>query len=340
MSGWIRCCPKRLHSFPLYSYFGRSFPGKIVSYLRSQVRLTRDVQVRRPDLFHFQWSRIPLIDILVLLLLRRRLSDTVFMTIVHNVLPHEAGVGARFIWKHFYRRFDALVVHEENAAENLRSLIGGDSRRIGIIPHGPLSFDGERDSLFESAPLSGSQHAGDNLPVISFLGYLRNYKGLDLVLECLKDPGIREKGRFLIAGDGRCTELAELAGLPEVTVINRHLENHEFVACIRRSDLVLLPYRRISQSGILLTCVTEGVPVLASNVGGLPDLVELHRAGWTFPGPTFPELHKALSKLLDDPDALRTRRKPAWTREKVESEWRTIAEKTLSMLHDANRADS
>lgn len=337
--GNLRCRQSfsgRLTFHPQYSYCGRSLPGKVASYLFSQIRLIIRLNRLKPEVVHFQWFRLLPADLTMIRVLRALLPGCRFVFTAHNVLPHEETRWSQSLWKRMYRHFNSIIVHEEEAARMLRDELGVPLETVHVIPHGLLRFPRNEVKLSEetssmAARIRRRANPGNpDAPVLSFLGYLRHYKGLDILAEALEDSGLRSRFKILVAGDGTSDAAEQMAEWPECWVNNRKLSEYEFLASLKASDLVVLPYRSISQSGLLLTAVAEGVPVLASPSGGMKDAVDRYNAGWVLEENTPRALAEALLKLVDG-EALMNRRVEPITSEDVSAEWRDIGTDTMEL---------
>lgn len=185
--------------------------------------------------------------------------------------------------------------------------------------------------------LAGS--SPDGKPIISFLGYIRSYKGLDRLVRALNDPGLRARGHFLIAGAGRVPGRKRLEKWPEVTLVNEYLSNVDFITYLRASDLIVLPYRDISQSGLLMTAVAEGIPVLVTDRGAMAETVIEHDAGWIIDEAEPGNLQESLTSLLGSPRKIVEKRKIIGSFEETHfvGEWCEIARNTGMFYENISR---
>lgn len=211
------------------------------------------------------------------------------------------------------------------------------AKKIAVIPHGPLMFSLDMQALrkrtreIRDMIPGGRGDSKNEKPVISFLGYLRSYKGLDIFAEVAGRKEIQERAGILVAGDGEASGLEEIRKNSEVLLINRRLDNQEFLACLHASDIVVLPYRKISQSGLLLTTIAEGIPVVVSNVGGMPDLVAETESGWILDTLSADSLESMLCGILDEVLSSDNHRSSGISNEENRAEWREIAESTRNL---------
>ena len=109
-----------------------------------------------------------------------------------------------------------------------------------------------------------------------------------------------------------------IKGISNVVVEDRKISNEEFVYLLRHTDVYLLPYRLISQSGALLTALNERVPVLVSDVGGLTDPLKIAEVGWSVTPDDYNSLKHMLIHLSAHPNEVAKIKNDA-------NAWNTIA---------------
>jgi glycosyltransferase involved in cell wall biosynthesis len=252
--------------------------------------LLRFRRADHPEVVHWQWLTAPHLDAPLLP------SGHTRVFTLHYPLPSSAtGLAAQ---RMLLSRFDAVVSHTEHGAARLRDDVGLDPDRVHVIPHGAFDYltrqSDERPLPDELAEAEG--------PVILFFGLLRPYKGIDVLLEAFR--GV-EGAELWIAGMPRMPlePLRELAARAPGTVrfIPRFVSDPEIPAFFRRADVVALPYRDIEQSGVLYTALAFGRPIVASSVGGFPEVAERHGAARLVPPGDARALARTLSELVEQP---------------------------------------
>jgi glycosyltransferase involved in cell wall biosynthesis len=136
-------------------------------------------------------------------------------------------------------------------------------------------------------------------PLLLFAGFVRPYKGLDVLLEAM--ALVERPLHLLVAGEfwqGAAPYEAQIArlGLGEkVTLWDEYLPDELLAACLRRADVVVLPYRSATQSAVVQTAFGQGKPVITTNVGGLAEVVAHERTGLVVP----PEDPAALAAAIE-----------------------------------------
>jgi D-inositol-3-phosphate glycosyltransferase len=178
--------------------------------------------------------------------------------------------------RHLCESADAVIVHGPSGAKILEGK-GIRPDRIKIVPPGP-------PTLFPASDRNEARLAlqiDSEIPVLLFLGYIKPYKGLAVLLKSL--PKVKaEVGKviLLIAGEmmepwSRYRNLIEKLGLgDDVRWSEGYVSDLVGSLCFAAADAVVLPYIQASHSGVLLTAYTYQKPVVASAVGGVPEMVE------------------------------------------------------------------
>jgi glycosyltransferase involved in cell wall biosynthesis len=163
----------------------------------------------------------------------------------------------------------------------------------------------------EKARAALGVEAGERIAL--FIGFVRPYKGVDVVLEAFHQLPASVPWRFLVAGEAWGSTGDELVAQAHRLGLGSRVElrlgwvpEDEMHRLLAAADLVVLPYRGASQSAVAPLALAHGVPVLASEVGGLPEVVVDGRTGRLVP-PGDPEAIADVLRQLDDP-ALRALR--------------------------------
>ena len=182
----------------------------------------------------------------------------------------------------------------------LAERFGADPAKVRVIPHGAFDYltrqEHERPLPDELAAVEG--------PVILWFGVLRPYKGVDVLMDAfaeLKGAELWIVGRPWM-DIGPIKAAAERAG-GTVRFVDRFVTDPEIPAFFRRADVVVLPYRRIDQSGVLYTALAFAKAMVLSDVGGFSEIGRVHGAAELVPPEDPGALRDALQRLVDDPAA-------------------------------------
>jgi glycosyltransferase involved in cell wall biosynthesis len=158
------------------------------------------------------------------------------------------------------RQADAVVALSEHVAARLMEQRVATADRLFVVPHPPF--------MFGPMPPPPFAH-GDAVRLLCF-GRLLPYKGLDLLASAMRQLGAQRAWALRVVGSGpESAELAALRALPGITVENRWVPEDEIGSLIAWADVLVLPYKEASQSGIAPAAIAAGRFVVSTRVGGL-----------------------------------------------------------------------
>ena len=230
--------------------------------------------------------------------LRRR--GTRVVLVCDNLIPHERRVGDRAFTNMMLRESDGYLVMSESVERDLDTLKPGAPRRRVLHPL-YAQFDRGRYTRETARARLGLE--GE---VVVFFGYIRRYKGLDILLEAWPKVRERRPATLVVAGefyedDAPYRALAAAAGgEPGVRLLGRYLPDDEVEALFKAADVVVLPYRSATQSGVTHVAYALGVPVITTDVGGLSETVRPGETGLVVPPEDPAALAEAIVRFFED----------------------------------------
>lgn len=278
-----------------------------LSYPIGHLQLLLKVRDERPDIVHFQWSRVPNFD---LWLIRRiqALAIPVIHT-VHDVVPLYAASSGTSPLKTVYETVDGLVVHTEaNKSDFLRAYPNISSDRVHIIP---LIEYTETELPRDASKAQARALLGipADVPLVGFFGSIKHYKGLDIlvdafyrVIERRPDTHLLVGGKIDALDQGRVPSLESLLKVPNAHIFEGYLPTSTVWMYFLAPDILVLPYRHIYQSAALITAMGYGCPIIGTDVGGLPETVDGN--GWIIPSENPVILADTIIEALSDPSRL------------------------------------
>jgi glycosyltransferase involved in cell wall biosynthesis len=207
-------------------------------------------------------------------------GHTKIVCIADNVLPHEKRIGDKRFTAYFLKSADAFVTMSEKVLADLRSFTNKPAVKI---VHPLYDNFGEKINKIEAR-----QYLGLNTDdkIILFFGFIRKYKGLDILLEAMNILKQQSSDiKLLIAGEfyedrKLYDDIIEKHQLQSNTILRTNFINDSEVKYyLSVADFVIQPYRNATQSGVTPLAYHFEKPMLVSNVGGLPSLVPDQKAG-------------------------------------------------------------
>lgn len=282
----------------------------------------------KADIRHYQWLSLERIDPALLSRARPRVMT------MHNVLRRGQAPGAIRVTRRLAEHMDAVVVHTKRGAEQLQD-IGVDRERVHVIPHGAFDYLAH---LTPVMPLPAELSAVEG-PVVLVFGLIRPYKGIDVLLRAFREVRGAELwvvGRPLSGTMDDYHELARHAPCP-VRFITDYVPEAQVQAFMRRADILVLPHRRIDQSGVLNIGMAFGKPMVVSALGGFVEVAEEHSAVRLVPPEDPSALAEAIQQLLDDPDERMRLAHHAERAAATHYSWDQIAVRTLQLYDELLR---
>lgn len=305
-----------------------SAPGLVVrmfSHVGKVVGLLRAAKEFRPHVVHFH-GPMGKLDFLYMRILRARGSKIVFTA--HEPRPVSGGVT----WLDWvrYREADAVLVHSENGVDDLVSA-GVDRGRVVRIFHANYTHLCDESGLTrpKAKELLGLP---DSARVLLFFGGIARYKGLDLLIEAFSKAATADSDLHLVIAGGLRMDFSEYQqaidrlGLRDRVLRDlRYIPFGEFAKFFVACDVVVLPYRRIYQSGVLQLAYGFARPVVVTNVGGISDSVLEDQTGIVARSVDADALADAITEILSDPERARMMGWRARHLAETKYSWETVA---------------
>lgn len=212
----------------------------------------------------------------------KRNSGIRIIAITDNVIPHEKRIGDSALTRYFVKRCDGFVAMSKSVLDDLERFTTNKHKKF--IPHPVYDIFGEKVSREEAVSHLNLNREERHL---LFFGFIRRYKGLDLLLEAMADVRVKELGvKLIVAGEfyedrayyDRIIEKHKLQDslIMRTEFIPADEVKHYFCA----SDIVVQTYRSATQSGITQVAYHFDRPMLVTDVGGLAEIVPDRKVGY------------------------------------------------------------
>ncbi len=328
----------QLEEFPcakheaMFSYSDRRGIAKGLSYVMSVMKIMYRAWREHPQVVHIQWFRLFAIDSLFVRFLKARGIKIVHTA--HNVLPHSAKRRDVKHYAWYYNNVDAIIVHTERTKEELQELFAV-GEKVAVIPHGLLPANVDEATVETRAEQLRRELHSEGKIVFASLGFQNYYKGIDIIADVwCRAFSNDERCMLLVVGKTmQGVELGRLRECKNVVVKDEVVGDVDFDAYLRLTSVALLPYRKISQSGVLLTCLQRGVPVVVSDVGGLTDPLRYARVGWSIGEASQETLSSMMQRLVDEPALLSSvaHDSDAFNRLREVYSWKNIGQATADL---------
>ncbi len=212
-----------------------------------------------------------------------RSPKTEIIALIHNMIPHEPTILDKLFPKYFVNAMDGFVAMADSVIEDVKHFDANSKPKI-VSPHPIYDHYG---ALLDKKDAAIKLGLYDQNAYILFFGFIRQYKGLDLLLEAFADERLRKfplklivAGEFYENPEPYLSQIAKLklgnfVELRTVFIPDSEVRNYFSVA-----DIVAQPYRTATQSGVSQIAYHFEKPMLVTNVGGLAEIVPHGKVGY------------------------------------------------------------
>lgn len=284
----------------------RFVPWSPISWYRTY----RDIRKENPESVIMKyWLPFFALGYAAVAYLLNRYTDIRIIYILDNVIPHEKQPFSRILGKVALNQGYGFIAQSENVKSDLLSVLPGVNKdRIKLIPHPVYDFGEpgvERKSRSETRRDLGLPA---DIKVILFFGFIKPYKGVDYLIDACPILKARYGNgiRVLIVGDvygdsAPYYDRIKNSGAEDIIsfdigfVPDNKVEDY-FIA----SDLLVLPYLSATQSGIIQIAYNYELPVVTTEVGGLPEVVHDGLTGFLVPPEDAVKLADAVIRFFDE----------------------------------------
>ena len=249
------------------------------------------------------------------------------MAILDNVIPHEKRIGDIALIKYFLKQNSGFIVMSDKVKTDLLTL-QPDARYVRVLHPLYDHFGGLVSTAYARTNLGIPQ----TKKVILFFGFIRDYKGLDLLIEAMKM--LPDDHTLIIAGEvygdfKRYQNIIDKNSLgKKVHLFTRYIPDNEVPLFFSASDVCVLPYRSGTQSGIIGISYHFDLPVIVTDVGGLKEIVEDGRTGLVVKEPSTRLIADSIGKYFDE--GLKDKFRKEIQEYKNKHSWSALAEDIIS----------
>lgn len=204
------------------------------------------------------------------------------VAIVDNIIPHERKPFDRMLASYFVNSVDYFVTMSRSVLEDLNDFDNKKPKKLTVHP----LYDNFGESISKHDALKQLK-LPDKFNYILFFGFIREYKGLDLLLRAFADERLRKfhlkllvVGEFYTESEPYLKMIEELEIKDYIIMKNEFIPNTEVVHYFCASSLVVQPYKNATQSGITQVAYHFNKPMVTTNVGGLSEIIIDNKVGY------------------------------------------------------------
>jgi glycosyltransferase involved in cell wall biosynthesis len=262
----------------------------------------KKIRKEKPDLVIVKYW-LPFMGPCLGTILRFIKKDSQIKTIgfIHNMIPHEKRPGDTVFSKYFIKPVDAFLSMSKSVLEDIQLFDKHKPKKLTTHPiYDNFGEITNRETALEKLNLDNT------FKYILFFGLIRDYKGLDLLIEAFANPSIdKSKIKLIIAGEYYSNKevyqnLISKYNLEDhIIQVDRFIPNSEVADYFNASDLVAQPYKSATQSGVTQIAYHFNKPMLITKVGGLEEICPDGKVGYVVqPNPA--EIAEGINKFFND----------------------------------------
>jgi D-inositol-3-phosphate glycosyltransferase len=338
-----------IYTFSL-QYPGFLFPGK-TQYsdqpppkdLRIRVRINsvnplnwisvgNEIRKKRPDLVIIKFwipFMAPCLGTIARMIRRNR--HTKIISIIDNIIPHEKRPGDKMFASYWVNSVDGFIAMSKNVLSELELF---DHKKPKIYcPHPLYDNFGDLIDKTEARKMLGLDPAQK---YILFFGFIRDYKGLDLLLRAMADQQIRKAGiKLLVAGEFYTDpkpyfDIISRENIQDSVIMsNDFIPDNDVAKYFCAADLVVQPYKNATQSGVTQIAYHFNKPMITTDVGGLAEMVPDGKVGFVI-NPESSEIAGAILKYYKDD--LETTFTSCVMHEKEKYSWNNLVDSLIHII--------
>lgn len=209
-------------------------------------------------------------------------SKTRVVSVIDNIIPHEKRPGDFALAKYFVNSVDGFIAQSKSVLDDLNKF---DSSKPKVFsPHPLYDNFGEAVSKEEAKGILGLDK---NEKYALFFGFIRDYKGLDILLKALAHKEVRALDfKLIVAGEFYSDSKPYLDLITELKLEDKVVLRTDFIPDDKvryyfcAADIVIQPYKHATQSGVTQICYHFNRPMLVTDVGGLSEIVPHEKVGY------------------------------------------------------------
>ena len=296
-----------------YQTFGDLYSSKIkfisgFRYVFGSIYSILHARINKVRIFHFHVFNANYLLLFNLLLIKLLFSKLVITA--HDITSFSEQTNSSFISKLVYRLVDLILTHNKFSRDEITKKDPALKDKINIIPHGNYTpfINIQKDKLLSREFL--------NLPlektILLFFGMIKKVKGLEVLLESLREVVATNSDIILlIAGKPWQNDFQNYHKIIDennlsnnVILHTKFIEDNEVEYYYAASDLVVLPYKKIYQSGVLMMALSYEKPVLVSDLPPLKEVITDNENGFFFRSEDTLDLANRLKEILADKNQL------------------------------------
>jgi glycosyltransferase involved in cell wall biosynthesis len=262
---------------------------------------------------------------------KRQKKQSKSIAILDNVIPHEKRIIDMPFTKYFLKHTDGYIVMSEKVQKDLLKI--KPDAKYRFVNHPLYNHFGKAVNQLEARKKLGLHPEKKTL---LFFGFIREYKGLDLLIDAFGK--LNDSYQLIIAGESYGsfekydTQIQENKNTDRIYKYVRYINDNEVPLFFSAADTCILPYKSATQSGITSISFNFELPMIATDVGGLKELIKHEKTGEIIPLANSNAITAGINNFFAG-DKINTYRKN-FRKEKSKMTWKNLAKEILELYAD------
>lgn len=265
------------------------------------INSARKIKKLKPDYIIMQWWHPYFSPCYTGLSMLTRKIPKIF--VCHNVFPHERFPLDRFLTRTVLSKGKAYITHSAMDAEDLKEIVAVPNYETTVLPvHNSFKM---KNLTKPQARLAAN--VDEDKKILLFFGFVRDYKGLRHIINAMPEIVKYDSNiRLMIVGEFRSDKehyLEQIKNLgvgDNIDIVDGYIPDSGIEKYFAASDLIVLPYESATQSGIVQIAYGFEKPVIATNVGGLPEVIADGKTGYIVEPKNPKALAEAVIRFFDE----------------------------------------
>lgn len=245
-----------------------------LEYISSYLKIFRFLSKNRADVIHIQWLLMYRLDALFLKIMKKKCDKIIYTA--HNVLPHINGKKAQNHMNQIYGIVDKIVLHGKKIEKEFLGLFPDFEKKVIIQKHG-VYFN--QNTLYKEEEIEEKiiSKVAQYDKILIFFGFIFYNKGIDRLIKIWMENYKDSNHLLVVAGKvneeyKEYTEAIELiSDESNILLINRFIEENLLNFLVTQADIIVLPYRHASMSGVVFTASEFRKTILSTDVGSISE---------------------------------------------------------------------
>jgi len=247
------------------------------------IKIGRKIKNQKPDILILKyWIPFMAPCLGTIARIARGNKQTKVICVIDNLIPHEKRIGDQLLNSYFVKSVDGFVAMSESVFNDLNKFDKTKKKILGVHP----LYDNFGTAISKSEAIKRLS-LDSNFKYMLFFGIIRQYKGLDVLLEAFADKRLQHQNlKLIVAGefyedDKPYQEIINKHNLQDSVILHTHfIPDDEVVNYFCASDIIVQPYKNATQSGVTQIAYHFEKPMLVTNVGGLKEIVPNNKVGY------------------------------------------------------------